>query len=224
MPDVTVSKHESFLPKTQSKVIMVGGGAKQRYFKDDKKAEIWCVNGQMCSLTQTWLPRCDRAFNLHRYALLKQYKYSFDNEADWVRENPLIPFYTMDKWPKWFVPNWTNWQQFPLRTVTKMPRGMYHCGSFDWLIAFAVVMGFKEIELHGINLNLEATEPQSSAACIEYWCGYAEGKGIKITQKADCSLFVYAQKLISNITYGIDDAPIYRDLRESGMGQYDYGA
>ncbi|HVM96153.1 MAG TPA: hypothetical protein VMT89_07175 [Candidatus Acidoferrales bacterium] len=204
------------------KVIMLGGSAKRRFFKDDRNAEIWTCNGQQSGVLH-WLPRVDRAFNLHKYELLKAYGYSFDSEADWVREHPETPFMTMDKWPKYLVPNWTNWQDFPWKDMAqKQPRGMYHCGTFDWLVAYAVHCGVKDITIHGVNLCLESSEPMSAQACLEYWCGYAEGKGCKVTMKPDATMFCYMQKNLTNLTYGIDDAPIYTDKRKDGMGGYDY--
>jgi hypothetical protein len=204
-----------------SKVIIVGGGIKRRFFKDIKGAEVWVCNGQMNSFT--WLPRVDKAFNLHRHNLLKQYGYNFDGEADFVRENPTTPFLTMDKWPKWLVPNWVAWELFPWAEMNKkQPRGMYHCGTFDWMIAYADFIGVKEVNIHGVNLRLEATEPGMSQTCLEYWCGYATGRGMKITAAKDTTMFYYSQIVLSNTTYGLDDAPIYKDLRPEGMEQYDY--
>lgn len=208
----------------KKKIIMVGGGAKMRYFKDDANAEIWTCNGQHTGHLR-WLPRVDRVFNLHKFALLQQYGYSFDAESDFSKANPEVPFYTMDRWPKYMIPNYTNWQQFPYREMDKaQPRGLYHAGTFDWFIAFAEFNAVKEIIIHGVNLRLETTEPGASQACLEYWAGYATGKGIKITCAKDCTMFYYSHLTLTNRTYGLDDAPIYVDERAEGMKQYDYKA
>lgn len=204
------------------KVIMVGGGAKRRFFKDDPNAEIWVCNGQHTGHL-SWLPRVTRTFNLHMFALLKQYGYNFDAESDWSKENPRTPFMTMDRWPQYMIPNWTKWELFPWREMAKhQPHGMYHCSTFDWFIAYASHIGVKEIEIHGVNLKLETTEPMASQACLEYWAGYALGSGMKITTAKDCTMFYYAQTVLTDRTYGIDDAPIYRDERKEGMAAYDY--
>lgn len=204
------------------KAILVGGGAKRRFFKDEKGAEIWACNAQYCGGLR-WLPRVDRAFNLHKFELLKQYGYSFDAEADFVRENPSVPFFTMDRWPKHFIPTWANWQLFPWQEMAKkQPRGMYHCGTFDWFVAYAAFIGVKELTIHGVNLRLEANEPGSAQACLEYWAGYATGLGIEVKCARDCTMFYYSQLLLTDIAYGIDDAPIYRDIRPEGMPAYDY--
>jgi len=217
------TSHLKMLPsRPTKKVIMLGGGSKFRYFKDDKKAEIWICNGQQNGVLR-WVPRIDRAFNLHRYELLKQYGYNFDGESDFAKDNPTIPFFTMDRWPKWLIPNWTNWQQFPFLAMDgAQPRGLYHCGTFDWFIAYADFLRIKEVEIHGVNLRLEVSEPGASQSCLEYWCGYATGRGMKITAAPDCTMFYYSHITLTNRTYGLDDAPIYVDERPEGMKKYDY--
>lgn len=205
------------------KAIIIGGSAQRRYFKDDKRSEIWMLNGQWLSSSRDWVPRIDRAFNLHRAKLLKYYKYDLRNEGDWTQENPSIPFYTMDHWPRDIIQNRSGWRQFPFEDMAKkMRRGGYHCGSFDWMVAFAVYLGFKEIEIHGVGLCLEAGEPISARACLEYWCGYAEGRGVKVTVAPDCDFFHFYHLVKSTLTYGLDDTPIYEDRTKKGV-PYDYG-
>lgn len=204
---------------------MFGGNSKMRFYEKRPGWENWCLNGQQCGTIGQWLPQVDRAFNVHRFALLKQYGYSFDAEASWVRENPTTPFITLDKWPKYMVPDWCRGELYPLQAMLKskmFPRPMYHCGSFDWMVAYAIFCGFTHIEIHGINLRLEASEPGSSQSCLEYWCGFAEARGIKITSTPDATMFFYSHITLTNRTYGWDDAPVYVDDRIGGMKQYDY--
>jgi hypothetical protein len=200
----------------KKKIIIIGGAAKRQHFIDDPNAELWICNGQW--LSRHWIPRVDRAFNLHRLKLLKLYKYDCSVEEFWSLKNKDVPFYTLDKWA-----DLAGWKQFPLKEMQRaMPRGDYHCGSFDWMVAFAIYSGVKEIKLHGIGLCLEAGEPISARACLEYWCGYAEGSGIKITTAPDCDFFHFYHLVKSKLTYGVDDTPIYEDRTKKGV-PYDYG-
>lgn len=57
-------------------------------------------------------------------------------------------------------------------------RGWYHCGSVDWLVAYAIMVGATSIALYG--MEYDETEPDSARACLEYWCGVAEGGGIEV--------------------------------------------
>jgi hypothetical protein len=61
----------------------------------------------------------------------------------------------------------------------EQPRRRIPRGSWDWLVAYAVHLGAVEITLHGVYLSLDSArdEPISARACLEYWIGYAEGKG-----------------------------------------------
>lgn len=194
------------VPPQVKHVRIFGGLARAENFKDDG-AEIWALNG----IIKTWMPRVDRLFNLHTWDRLMAYKYKF-TELDWLREHPHTPFYTMDVWP---ISNDVNQHLFPCKLMMyDFPRGRYHCGSFDWLIAFAIRMGAERIDLHGIGMVLEPGEPISARACLEYWCGLAEGRGITVTAAEDCDLFYFYHLVKSNLIYSVDDTPIYEDRRD----------
>jgi len=139
-----------------------------------------------------------------RKHLEKEWEYGLFQDILWANQNKNIPFYICDKWKD--VPTAII---FP-RDKMRFGRYNYHCGSFDWMIAFAIYKGAKEIELHGINLTFEWGEPISARACLEYWCGYAEAKGIKITTK-NCFIFHPYQMVRTNKVYGYDHFNLIED-------------
>lgn len=201
------------------KVVIIGGKAQEEFFTHEPRheAEVWCING---ILKKQWdsPPRVARHFNIHYFENLKKYGYNLSGDitnATLLRD---VPFYTSDEWPVL-----DNQVIFPRAELERMPRGDYHCGSFDWLVAFAVLLGAKEIDLHGIGLCLEAGEPISSRACLEYWCGYAAGKGIKVTCAPDCDIFHFYHLVKSNLVYGYDDTPIFEDRTARKMRPTDKG-
>jgi len=200
------------MAKKSMRVAIIGGCAKKRYFPQNYKGYIWGVNG---GCGRSAVPHFHVLFNIHRFKLLKQYGYNFDIEK---RMKGMI--YTADAWPKGWL---HNGHIFPAKQMMKdMPRGHYHCGSADWLVAFAVWLGYvTEIDLHGWNLILEAGEPISARACLEYWCGYAEAKGIKVNVAPDCGIFHYFHMVKSKRTYGYDDCPMFEDRTRKGQ-PYDY--
>ena len=193
------------------RVAIIGGKAQRQYFRERDDVETWGLN----AIRFPWVKKWDRMFNLHILQRLKDYGYNLETEREWCNENPEVPFYTLDKWPQWWAPGQTL---FPRSAMAKrMPRGDYHCGSFDWMVAFAIFLGAKEINLHGIGLCLEAGEPLSARACLEYWCGYAEGRGCKINIAKDTDIFHFYHLVKSKLIYGVDDTPIYEDRTKKGV-------
>lgn len=65
---------------------------------------------------------------------------------------------------------------FPLG---KMPV-QYFTNTIAYMIAYAVYKGATEIEMYGVALLLEY-EYSDQRPCIEFWIGYAMGKGVKVT-------------------------------------------
>lgn len=153
--------------------------------------------------------RWARAFNLHRFKHLKrdcpQYIYA---DSTWARHHPSVPFYVVDAWPKGYLPKQVI---YPRAALAKQPQGAYHAGSFDMLVALAVHLGAREIALYGIALNMESGEPISARACLEYWCGYAAGRGVKVTVDGGSDLFRQFHLVKSRTYYGFDDVKLVED-------------
>jgi hypothetical protein len=215
------------------KIIFVGSLSKKRFFPSDlTDTEVWGLN----AVHPAWVPRWDRRLNLHTYANLRRYKWKeeyFQREVEWSAANPGAPYYTLDEWPE--PHKLAGWQQFPAETMMDlMVRGRYHCGSFDWMVAFAIWLNERgagriihEIELHGVHMS--SGVPISARACLEYWCGRAEGAGIKISLAEDAHLFDFYHLVRSDLIYGIHDTPIYETKTageiQAGMKEdapYDY--
>lgn len=196
------------IPKEQSmskKVIIIGGGSKKEYFTDDPEAEIWGLNG----IRQDWVPRFDRMFNLHHYTSLQDdWAKGLQRDIEWANEHKDIPFYVIDDWPD--VPHAKIFPRAEME-ATRIGRPDYHAGSFDWMVAYAIFLGFSEIELHGIGLVGEVGEPLSARPCLEYWCGVAEGRDIKVTCAKDCDLFYIYHYVKTRHQYGYDDMDLVED-------------
>lgn len=156
-----------------------------------------------------------RFFNLHKHANLKRYNYDVDRDVEWLIWHPTVKFYTLDEWPEIRSAPFIDHHIFPVEqmdTYLPLHRNRYHCGSFDWMVAFAISQPWcTGIVLHGVSLLIEAGEPISARACLEYWCGVAEGRGVKVTAAPDCDIFSFYHLVRSNLVYGLDDTPIYED-------------
>lgn len=190
--------------KSPLKVALVGGICKRAgaIFAYGAGWEIWAINA-----IRPWHLQWARCFNLHRYKhLQRDWHDGIYREAAWANAHPHVPFVVIDPWPKALLPNQVIFPREKLRTL---PRGgEYHAGSFDMIVAYAILIGAKEIALHGIGLNMESGEPISARACLEYWCGVAEGRGCKVTIAPDCDLFAQYHLVKSKTVYGYDDVQL----------------
>lgn len=102
---------------------------------------------------------------------------------------------------------------YPKAEVEALTRhGFFHASSFDWMLALGILDGFEEIELYGCQFYafpVTNREPISALACLSYWCGVAEGRGIKVTQFGDGHLFkiIHMATYESQLQYGFEREP-----------------
>ena len=164
--------------------------------------EYWCLNN-VFPVAVPWT----RWFNLHHYKTLKkEWPRGLAQEIAWAHMNPEVPCYVLESWGG-VIP---NERIFPRSRLARMPRGDYHCGSFDWIVAFALLLGAKEIAIHGIGLAMESGEPLSAWSCLEYWIGYAEGRGARV-RMFDSNLFYNYRLVRDKKAYGYDDWDLVED-------------
>jgi hypothetical protein len=188
------------------KVVMIGGGSKEENYTHIDGCEVWGLNG----IRPKWIKKFDRMFNIHmREHLEEQWKDGLEKDVKWANENSDAKFYVCDPWKD--VPSAI---MLP-RDEMKFGRPNYHCGSFDWMTAFAIHLGATEISIHGVGLNLEWGEPISARACLEYWCGFAEAKGITVHTSKDCDLFYPYHLVRTNNVYGYDNFDLVEDRTRS---------
>jgi hypothetical protein len=193
------------------KVILLGGGAKARCLDLsllDDDTEVWDIN--FIHANSKWVPRIDRMFHIHRFALLEKYGYPTAVDAAWAREHHNVRIITADEW---LDGRMARAEIFPREALASaFPRGDYHCNSCDWLIAYALLKGVKTLRLHGFSLEREGImEQQSAAKCAEYWAGYATGAGMEIVINEDSAMFGIYHTVKSNRLYGYDDCPAWED-------------
>ena len=185
-------------------VVIVAGGAQQKFFHPPTGAEIWGLN----ALRPEWVPYWSRMFNLHMFEHLERdWPEGLEREKGWLTANPTVPFYTCDPWPEWAV----GQRRLPREELAKIPRGNYHAISLDWMVAFALHLGARAIGLHGVRLVMRGDEPISARPCLEYWCGYAEGRGVTVTVAPDCDIFLQYHLVKSRTLYGYDDIRLVED-------------
>ena len=171
--------------------------------------ELWSLNDPQ---VRTGVPPREaftRWFQLHppRY-LKKHYKRGMEDLFYHWGEKTGIRLY-MDR----HYDEYPDSEPYPKEQIDRMvPHGWFHASSFDWMLALAIHEGFEEIALYGCNFYLFPImnrEPMSGLPCLSYWCGVAEGRGIKVTVHDGGHLFkiLHFAAYESGLQYGWDHEP-----------------
>lgn len=223
---------DNAISRTPLKVAIIGAGAKEKYFtgaKYDHTQTIWGLNAIRPDhrMDQSrWAPiRWAAMFNLHRFEHLNRDAYQYIIwDTDWSKNNPKVPFFVVDSWHGLLA----NERLFPREQIALQlgPRGgKYHAGSFDMLVAYAISLGASEIALHGIGLALDSArgEAISARACLEYWIGVAEGRGVRVVVHPDCDILRQYHLVVSDTTYGYDDVKLVVEARDLTRDPSTYG-
>lgn len=93
---------------------------------------------------------------------------------------------------------------FPLEAILKEFPRKYFTNTISWMIALAIMEGFKEIGIWGVDMAVSSplrqqNEYSHQRPSCEYFIGLAEGKGIKVHLPDECDL------LKSRFLYAIQD-------------------
>lgn len=157
------------------KVAIIGMGDGRHWAPwADPEWEFWGMNHLFLLMPLERWP-WTRWFELHAPHQLKDRR---EERLAWLSEDHGIPVYTKEDYSE----DWPNSVPLPVGDLLRLgPRGHYHCGTYDWMVALALRLGAKHIGIFGsTSLELEAGEPRSARACLEYWCGFAEAQGVTV--------------------------------------------
>lgn len=133
----------------------------------DPTYEIWGLN----QAHQHFQRRADRWFEMH----MPEYTEDVRDPAylQFLRECP-VPVYMIERRPD--IPNSVR---FPIEAATQLAGRDYFTSSIPYMIAIALMDGFEEIGIYGVNLAI-GEEYFYQKACAEWWIGLAEGKGVRV--------------------------------------------
>jgi hypothetical protein len=96
---------------------------------------------------------------------------------------------------------------FPIEPVAKLSD--FFCCTFAYQIGLALVEGFDEIVCHGIDLTRGSKrERLIEKPNLEWWLGFAEGRGVKIIHPVDSRMSRH------NFRYGYDYDAELQDCKE----------
>ncbi len=161
---------------------------------EDKSVSCWAINnfwntardGDNCIAASRWWemhqitpdvhgPRSDPyKYKPDANGFRKGYHIQDHNDMEWIKTCP-IPLYTTEPYPK--NPNVVVW---PIQYFAEKYRD-YFTSTFSMQIAQAFDEGFSELQIHGLELLLGTKrECTVESACVNYWLGYVEGRGMKV--------------------------------------------
>jgi hypothetical protein len=75
---------------------------------------------------------------------------------------------------------------YPFQEILDEFQTDYFSNTVDYAIALAIYEGFKEIDLYGVNMAVD-TEYEFEKPGVDFWCGVAIGRGVKVTVHGNSS-------------------------------------
>lgn len=193
------SEQKTFnLTRKKDKVAIVGFAPTwpMAPFKDPD-FEIWA-----CNEFHMIAPRIDVLFQLHGEGRLQDTKKEMDGKhLEWLR-NAKIPILMQKHYDD--IPNSIPFpkdylqDKFGNRFVDPGTKETYFTNTISWQIALAIDMGYKEIDLYGVNMANDE-EYASQRPSVEYFIGIARGLGIRVYIPDQSDLCK------SWVLYGFDD-------------------
>lgn len=189
---------------------------------DDPTYDLWGFNHLFLDLDDDQLSRFTAWFELHNpdHFVAKP-----STRRLWLREVHPFDLYLHDQ----EIADEYGGIPFPKREIEfGFRRGGYHASSFDWLLACALLppKQYDRIDFYGL-YGLTSGEPPSARACLEYWCGVAEGQGVDVHVPNETEVLMntemrggqYAYSVAPDglgVTY-LRDGIEWRDAPEMGM-------
>lgn len=163
-----------------------------------KNYEIWVM---AFALIQEEVKRFDKIFEIHR-----KDEYVRDTAELIYKTNKPVYMQKKDDKVK-------NCLLFPFDEIFEK-YGNYFTSTWSLCLVFAIMQGFKDITLYGVNFETNR-ERTIERACIEYWIGYFRGQGYKI------NIYSKSPLLKSNYVYGIDDILKHRERIQNKIDVYE---
>lgn len=172
------------LPRTRKKVAIVGFAPSSmedvKFVWDDPDMEIWGIN-QLYMAFPKMAEKATRWFQIH-------HRHSYDacvtrdhSHHEWLAKQTKFPIYMQRKEPD--IPMSIK---FPVIEILQKFR-RYFTNSISWEIAVAILEGFKEVHLYGIDMAQDS-EYAFERPSVEYFLGYLEGTGAKLVLPDKCDL------------------------------------
>jgi hypothetical protein len=201
-PEGTITKEfiieEKIIKRMKDRVCIVGCADSKRLVPWGEDMEFWGVNNLYGVELEG--AHYDRWFEIHDITLGADGKYRRRDDLDFRGQKvdeymkglaamtcPII--YMQKHWDA--VPNSVAYPLDAILTIF----GRYFTNTISYEIALAILMGYSEIVMYGVDMAVGSEYAHQRPSC-EYFLGYAVGKGIKMTVPDEADLlktrFLYA--------------------------------
>lgn len=200
---------------TKSKVAIVGF-TNHRKFIDGLGPEfsIWGLNELYRYID---FPRFEAWWEIHRRDELEKDEGIKDAQGtlvwpptlDALRQAP-VPVYMLQHWDD--LPPSVPFR--PVKDVIEraFPSGHYQTSTISWQIATAILLGFEEIHVYGVDMAQD-TEYSEQRPCVEYWLGIAQGMGIRTVVPPEADLL----HVVGQYGFGVE-GDLFRTKLEERIG------
>jgi hypothetical protein len=146
-----------------------------------KYDEVWTLNGLVGVL------KADRVFMLDDFELQEARAVSnayVSGMLSTAKEHP-GPIYTSR-----VVPGYPALVEYPLQDVANRlkVRTLYLTNSVPFMVAMALAEGATKIGIYGCDYNYGDNRTERGRSCLEWWCGFAEARGVEIYVPATSGL------------------------------------
>lgn len=167
-------------------LVIMGSHPRTRgLFDFNRDVDIWIFNEAM---SQSWAKRADGVFQLHIPTIWRNPNNRNDpKHYEWLKSGNTPPVFMQEKYDD--VPNSV---QFPKDEILSMLPNARQNGELirevscspAWALAYAIYLGYKRIEIYGVELASN-TEYHYQQANFKYWLGVAVGRGIEVNLHSD---------------------------------------
>ena len=196
-----------FPVRTRDKVAIVGFAEGHRALTpfDDPSFEIWGLNRLW-----TVLPgRYDRWFEIHD---VRKFYENDPQHREWMRQFKGPIYLRPQDMGAYDIPQGVPYPIEPI--LQEFPR--YFTNSISYMMALAIVMGFREMHLYGVDMAQDGifvtgSEYRSQRPSCELFLGIAIGRGMSIFLPDGSDL------LKSSFMYGLEDGSAIMGKRLSRM-------
>ena len=162
-------------------IIGKGPGYERGMFSQVEGDEVWAPS-TACPLLDVLGVVPDKIFQLHQRSVFEPWLKSIIQKVVLIQPDAL----------------YSDAQVLPAQRLVDI-HGFKFGSSIAWMLAWAVELGYKEIDIHGVHMA-HSTEYGIQRDTFFYFVGYAQGKGVKVTLDPDSGTFIGDQK------YGIEGA------------------
>lgn len=156
-------------PRVRPYIAIIGAGyGMDEAPYEDPDWEVWGLN-VVAPLDRQGRLRCDRWFELHEAHAQSE------DDMTWIAACP-VPIYV----PPSLMDASPNAVAFPLAAIERVFGGYWAC-TFAYQIALALYEGVERIGIYGAELAYgDARERSVEWACVSWWLGFAEARGVTI--------------------------------------------